>query len=1037
MKKLRNILCLFAVLIFSFQSVSASDIDSHWAKDKITFLAEKGIMSGWRGNFMPDNIITRSEFVTLAVKALNTSVKTGKADFSDVEENKYYAPYIKTAYELGIISGYSDGTFKPLSPITREEAMIVLSRAFGFLAGYTVSRDFVDFYEVSQSAKSAMGYAIKRGIISGYPDKTLRPKGKLSRAEAAVIISGAMEENVADPGFITGYPKVSDKAEYGKIKIDIVTNIPCNIFYMIKEKGMLGIPSYESVNIPLTKTEFPRSKITASIDAVPGKEYTVYLLAVSPDGKYSNVVSLSNLSPLPFKDGDGTISNPYKIKTQPELEAVKYFGDKAFILQNDIELHGEWTPLGDFSGRFDGNGKSITNLYIDSDEGYQGLFSRVLKGEIKNLSVSGKVTAHNNAGLIAGEMLDARVVNTTVSGNVRAITNNAGGFFGENAGKIENCLSAVYTVEANAFAGGIAGQNYGVIKNSVSAAHTVVADMYAGSVSSITMGGRIEGSAALSINVFDYLFNTSGRVTTPKKDSVLLNNIAYEGMRTNQTLDENDRNNKNGESVSWEDIVNPDRIIEILGFDKNLWTGGGKDEKYLILRPKGTKEPRLIEGITEYVPTKVESIVDLYSISENPDKHYMLSKDIYFNSKSAWKMVADTSDIEKGFSGTLDGNGHTIYDLTIEPSESGHSAMFGMISTGTVRNLNISRPTHKNGGTLGTIAIENYGTIENCTVSGLNVNIKEDTVNVGGICVYNYGIIQSSEVEGSFYSTSKNSTIGGICAHNEGYIDDAAFLGKIETEKENVISESVAGGICGFMGAGSVYQSVALVDIKQTSTTAYQGGIVGILSEGEIYKTASKGTIIAVSPKELVSSSYSGGMAGLLSNGLVMHSFSDSDIKEYTSKSYGGGIVGFSEGGMIQQCYSTGTVLQAKGTGEEISAISYAGGILGYNENGTVYSTVSLNESIISHGETHRIIGGGTMDGSYENYTELEDKNHLENPSFSGKVLPKVKVDAKYFTLPVSNGGLVGWPREIWQESLNQRYNLPVLKDVRYQALFG
>jgi len=1037
MKKLRYVLCLFFALLFSFYSVSASDIDSHWAKSKIEFLAEKGIMSGWNGNYMPDKTITRAEFVTLSVKALNIDIKTGKTDFSDVEENKYYAPYIKTAYDLGIISGYPDGTFKPLSPITREEAMIVLSRAFGFLAGYTVSREFVDFYEVSQSAKSAVGYAIKKGIISGYPDKTLRPKGKLTRAEAAVIIAGAMEENVAEPGFITGYPKVSDKAEYGKIKIDIATNIPCNIYYMIKENGMLGNPAYESVNLPLAKTEFPREQITATIDAAVGKDYTVWLVAKSPDGQYSNVTSVSGVSPLPFKEGDGSVLNPYKIKTQSELQAVKYYSDKAFILQNDIDLHGEWTPLGDFSGRFDGNGKAITNLYIDSDEGYQGLFSRVLKGEIKNLTVSGKVTAYNNAGLIAGEMLDARVINTTVSGNVRVVTNNAGGFFGENAGKIENCLSAVYVVEANAFAGGIAGQNYGVIKNSISAAHTVVANMYAGGISAINMGGRIEGSAALSVNVFDYLFNTSGRITTEKQNSVLLNNIAYGGMRTNQTLDENDRNNKNGESILWEDVVNPERLIELLGLDKNQWTGGGRDENYLILRPKGTKEPRLTPGLTEYAPTKVANSVDLYSISENPDKHYMLTRDLYFNSRSAWKMVADTLNSEEGFSGTLDGNGHTIYDLTIEPSETGRSAMFGIISTGTVRNLNIIRAKHKNGDALGVIAVENYGTIENCLVSELDVKTSSDTVNVGGICVYNYGIIQSSEAEGTFYSTSKNSTIGGICAHNEGYIDDVAFLGKIETEKENIVSESVAGGICGFMGAGSVYNSVASLDIKQTATTVYQGGIVGILSEGEIYKTASRGTIIAVSPKDLVSSSYSGGMAGLLSKGLVMHSFSDSDIKEYSGKSYGGGIVGFSEGGMIQQCYSTGTILQAQGTGTVISAKSYAGGILGYNEDGTVYSTVSLNESILSHGDTHRIIGGGTNDGAYENYTELEDKNHLENPSFSGKVLPKVKIDSKYFTLPVSNGGLIGWPKEIWQESSNIKYGLPVLRDVRYQALFG
>lgn len=1037
MKKLRKIISVFLALLFAFSTVYASDIDGHWAKDKIKAMVNKNIMSGYNGRFMPDNIITRGEFVVLVIRALGIDAIAGETEFSDVETGKYYTPYIKTAYEKGVISGFPDGTFRPKNPITREEAMIVLSRAFGFLAGYSVSRDFTDFYEVSSSAKNAMGYAIKKGIISGYPDKTLRPKGHLSRAEAAVIILGSMNLKATEPGFITGYPKISSRTEYGKIVVDIKTNIPATIYYMVADKSMLGTPSPDMLTQRLVNTDFAYGEVSKAIPAENGKEYNIYLVAKTPDGQVSNVMSIENVSPLPFKEGNGSISSPYAISTQAELKAIKHFPDKAFILKNDIALTGEWTPLGDFSGRLDGNGKAITNLYIDSDEGYQGLFSRILKGEIKNLTISGKVTAYNNAGLLAGEMLDARVINSVVSGYVCAKTNNAGGFFGENAGKIENCLSSVYLVEANAFAGGITGQNYGIIKNSISAAHTVTATMYAGSVSSVNMGGKIEGSAALSINVFDELLNVSGRVTTEKQNSVLSNNIAYEGMNTNQEYAMDDRDNQNGEGISWEDMVNPDRLSEILGWEENSFTGGGKDEKYLIMRPKGTKAPELIAGLTEYAPVRISNIPDFYNISENPNMHYILTADLTFQPKDDWKIVADTTDVEMGFSGTLDGNGHTIYGLSPRVEENGRSSMFGIISTGTVRNLNLSGVNHKNANVIASIAAENYGTVENCNVLDMDISLSGDTVSVGGLVGYNYGLIASSETTGEIYLNAKNATIGGIAAYNEGFIEDVAFRGKIETKREDEVSESIAGGIVGFMAAGSVYNAATNVNLRQSGTTVYQGGITGILSEGEIYKTSSLGSIIAEAPADLFSSSYSGGMTGLLSSGLVMHSFSDCDIKEYTAKSYGGGISGFSESGMIQQCYSTGSLLQTTDNPMSNEVKSYLGGIVGYNDMGTVYSTVSLNDSIITHGEAHRIIGGGDADSAYDNYTSAEDKNHTSNGAMSGKLLPKSKLDAEYFTMPVSVGGLIGWSDEVWQKSPNVRYTLPVLRQVRYQGMFN
>ena len=133
-------------------------------------------------------------------------------------------------------------------------------------------------------------------------------------------------------------------------------------------------------------------------------------------------------------------------------------------LAADIDLTGtEWTPIPNFAGTFDGNGKTITGLTINqSAMDNVGLFASIDDvGTVKNLKLDKvNVTANSNVGAIAGENRGT-IENCSVSGSVTGSSNNSyvGGIAGWHyGGTITDCHSSA-TVEGITYTGGVAGQS--------------------------------------------------------------------------------------------------------------------------------------------------------------------------------------------------------------------------------------------------------------------------------------------------------------------------------------------------------------------------------------------------------------------------------------------------------------------------------------------------------------------------------------------------------------------------------------------------
>lgn len=164
-----------------------------WAQQSIEALASKGVINGISDtSFAPEANITRADFLVILVRGLGLTA--GFSDnFSDVSPSKYYYEALGIARELGITGGAGNNLFKPDTPISRQELMVLGSRALR-LSGAAISegsaddvRQFSDRAELASYAVAGVAAMVKEGIVSG-SGNTLRPGAYATRAEAAVIM---------------------------------------------------------------------------------------------------------------------------------------------------------------------------------------------------------------------------------------------------------------------------------------------------------------------------------------------------------------------------------------------------------------------------------------------------------------------------------------------------------------------------------------------------------------------------------------------------------------------------------------------------------------------------------------------------------------------------------------------------------------------------------------------------------------------------------------------------------------------------------
>lgn len=188
---------------FVYDNLTFPDIQNHWAKNDIEILAARYIVEGYpSGEFKPQKNLTRAEFVKLLMNEFytpeNLSSSSPEQGFNDTIGH-WGEEYINSALNWGIING-SNGKFDPNGEITREEMVAIVIRALKKHDPSLVENDlskepfypaelpYTDYNQISPWAIDDMKLAYMMGLIEGVNEDELDPKGKVTRAQASVVL---------------------------------------------------------------------------------------------------------------------------------------------------------------------------------------------------------------------------------------------------------------------------------------------------------------------------------------------------------------------------------------------------------------------------------------------------------------------------------------------------------------------------------------------------------------------------------------------------------------------------------------------------------------------------------------------------------------------------------------------------------------------------------------------------------------------------------------------------------------------------------
>jgi len=171
--------------------VILTDIDQHWAEAAIRRAVSLGIVKGYDdGTFRPERPVTRSEFVTMLMRALKPPASDSQdLTFADVDVIPQWAKEpLSAAVKQNVINGYEDNTFRGDNQITRTEMVTAIVRVLGLHEEATENTSFADYESIPAYAKGFVAAALKAELVQGKENNAFAPNDPTTRAEAVTLI---------------------------------------------------------------------------------------------------------------------------------------------------------------------------------------------------------------------------------------------------------------------------------------------------------------------------------------------------------------------------------------------------------------------------------------------------------------------------------------------------------------------------------------------------------------------------------------------------------------------------------------------------------------------------------------------------------------------------------------------------------------------------------------------------------------------------------------------------------------------------------
>ena len=187
-------LVVFAAIPFQAQAATQfSDVDTHWAKKEIMYLADRNIIGGFPdGTFKPNDPITRAQASSMLIKALKIPlVKNPTVQFKDVTKKSPYYQILATVNEKGIMRG-DNGFMRPGEDTSRAHMAAIIRRSFKIPVDQQAT--FVDVSPAHWSFPDINGIA-KKGITGGSEGKYM-PADSVTRSQFAAFLVRALDDSM-------------------------------------------------------------------------------------------------------------------------------------------------------------------------------------------------------------------------------------------------------------------------------------------------------------------------------------------------------------------------------------------------------------------------------------------------------------------------------------------------------------------------------------------------------------------------------------------------------------------------------------------------------------------------------------------------------------------------------------------------------------------------------------------------------------------------------------------------------------------------
>ena len=265
------------------------------------------------------------------------------------------------------------------------------------------------------------------------------------------------------------------------------------------------------------------------------------------------------------------------------------------------------------------------------------------------------------------------------------------------------------------------------------------------------------------------------------------------------------------------------------------WQAGG-EYTYTVSLAAAKDLGYTIESDGTYTVTSADGLMNVAELVNGgkSDINITLDTDIDLTGKD-WTPIG--TDYDNSYKGTFDGGGHTITGLTFTTNDKYAGLFGGLNRAGTVKNVVMEgvqiTSNQIYGGSIGGVAGDSWGTIENCSVSGS----VSGTVYVGGVV--------GAQIGGSITGCSSSATVkgtvdvGGVAGqtNSSATLTACYATGNVIIEIDPVKNIS-GGGLVGFNGGNGVLACYATGNVTSTGSSTGNVHIFGLLGDNYTTVTA-------------------------------------------------------------------------------------------------------------------------------------------------------------------------------------------------------